>query len=115
MTGNFFSFCLKVKWLTFAFLILCFSGAEAGVDFGDPSPINLTAGIIAGLLVGGVIFYICFLSRISAFSRAVRIKAESPKDAFQKHWGKGSIIFSCILSSICALGAAYLAFWLLES
>ena len=85
---------------------------EAGVDFSNPSPVNLTVAIVVGLLLGLFAYYICFLIRTMTFARMVR-QETGPKAAYESSWGKVPRVFSGIISFIIALGIAYMVFWLL--
>ncbi len=96
-----------------AFFLACAGIVEAGVDFSNPSPVNLTVAIVVGVLLGLFAFYICFRVRTMGFTRVVRQGTLGPKVAYENSWGQGPRVVSGIISFITALGAAYMAFWLL--
>ena len=87
---------------------------DTNISSGVTNPVTLAFILVVGFIFGVVMFYVFRQLRLYFFQREVVLNRESPKTAFHKYWGKGSITAFSILALFAGLSLCFLLIWILE-
>ena len=102
----------------FVYLLMSASVAMAGVvtdsGGGGTNPVTLTFILGVGIIFGGVMFFVFRNIRMIFFKKAVITDSMSPKESYDKYWGKSSITTFAILALFSALALCFLLIWIIE-